>query len=123
MNFPDITAQIVQALSFAPERGRIDSLFADMSPEVVEWSVNIDGDPRGRLRVAVWPTNVRHARDALIRLSHPFASSIYDEIEQGIHRAGVGVALSANDTTVRLWAAPRPSHHQALLEVALRAEP
>lgn len=123
MNFPGITDQIAQTLSLAPEQRLLDALFADTRPSFVEWSINDDGDPRGLLRVAVWPTDLLHVRQALVRFSYPLASSIYDKIAYCSRQVGLGVALSENDFTVRLWAAPSPPQRRSLIDVALHAEP
>jgi len=123
MNFSGITDEIVQALSLAPERGLLDTMFAAVRPEIAEWSVNEDGDTRGRLRVALRPSDPTRVRDALARLSHPFALALCDELAGGIREAFLGVALSASDNSLRFWAAPRPAQRQAFIDIATRAEP
>lgn len=123
MVFSHITSQIARTLALAPEQGLLDSLFGLVHPEFTEWSVNQGGDPRGVLRVALRPADHTRVRDALVHLPYPFARSLYLESANDIIEAYLGVALSAQGTTLRFWAAPLPSRCRAFVERALRAEP
>lgn len=121
--FSRMTSQLARTFALAPEQGLLDSLFGLTQPEFTEWSVNQDGDPRGVLRVALRPAQHARVRDALMHLPYPFARSLYLENANDIIEAYLGVAHSAQGTTLRLWAAPLPSRCQAFVERALRAEP
>jgi hypothetical protein len=90
MDDRETTLQLATALGVAVASSELDPLF-EIAPELIEWSINSAGDPRGALRTSAWTRD--HARAAaVIARDAPELASVRDRLVDDGEYEGLGLA-------------------------------
>ena len=102
MDDHEITRELAAAIG-VPDT--IDALapLIELAPELVEWSINGDADPRGTLRISAWTKDRTRAAAAMAKLA-PDHVSVRERL-LGDDFEGIGLALREHaPASVRWWA-------------------
>jgi hypothetical protein len=111
MDDRELTLRLAAAAGVDAALAHLAPLF-DLSPELVEWSVNPAADPRGTLRVSAWTKDRAAAAAALDRMA-PELRAVRDRLV-GDDYEGLGLALRTGGApSVRWWALTSDGEAQA----------
>jgi hypothetical protein len=105
---------------FPPE---LDRALVDLSPSLVEWSINAGDQRRGVLRLSAWTDDPRRAADILARLQQPAAERWHDAVP---HEGPVGLGWQlapGAPPRLRWWQLAPSGDGRALLQAALGHAP